>query len=1246
MLDFLRIEEEEVERRGRESVIKIRPSFIAVRSKDLMIRGQSLYAVWDETRGLWVKSIYDLISLVDGEIRAHIEAMPEERRALAKPAFMRYENTMMLSAFLRFCRSSDDNFVPLDQKIFFAEERPKREDYASMRLSYSPVEGDISNYQEMFGLLYSPEELRKLEWSVGAILTGEAKKLHKFITIYGRGGTGKSTFLNLLEMLFEGYSASFSAKSLSSASDQFAISAFRDSPLVGFDQDGTLAKIEEDSVIDKIVSHDTILINEKGKPRYPLKLNTFLYIGSNKLVRINDMHSGLIRRLIDVSPTGKLHTPENYYRLADALRFELGAIARHCIAVFQEAGSNHYAKYVAKRHLVGTNPLHGFVDHHRFDFEEAEYVTLKQAYDWYKEYMEDAGERYRLTRKDFGEELKTYFEVFKERDQSLEGRPTKLYEGFKSDLFEAEKPQTVELALPELVLDQEVSLLDELLKDCPAQLASDKGTPTRKWAEVETNLSEIATGSLHYVKPPLNHIVIDFDLTDEEGNKSRERNLEAARKWPITYAEWSKSGNGIHLHYRYAGDPEKLSRIFAPGIEIKVFSGNSSLRRMLSTCNAVPVATLTSGLPLKEEKVIDSREVKSEQGLRRLVEKNLRKLVHPGTKPSVDFIHKILHDAYKSDLVYDLSDMRSTLIAFAMNSTNQSDYCLRLVKDLPLKSKEAPADVKADDDRLVFFDCEVYKNLFVICWKFEGDSNVVAMINPSPQEVESLFKFNLVGFNNRKYDNHILYARHMGYSLMRLYELSQALINKGRSPFGMAYNLSYTDVHDYASKKQSLKKWQIEMGIRHMEMHHPWDEEVPEELIPEIVEYCSNDVISLEELHKYRHGDFVARQILSDLSGLSVNQTTNSHSAKIIFGDVKNPQVEFQYKHLEEDFPGYIFKDGKSEYRGYDPSEGGFVASKPGMYSNVRCYDVASLHPSSLIAMNHFGDRFTKRFKEMMDARIAIKRRDYTKAKSYFQGKLDKHLQDEKDANALGYALKIVINSVYGLTSAKFDNPFRDPRNKDNIVAKRGALFMIDLMLACEEKGYEVVHIKTDSIKIANPTPETDEFILEFGRKYGYEFEIETDYKRFCLVNDAVYIALKENGKWEAVGAQFQHPYVFKTLFSGDPVEFDDHIEVKSVTTSLWLDYGRGDKAFIGRVGAFVPVMSGGGELLRKSGEDNFSYASGSKGHRWQEAEIERQQSNGRYDNLDMSYFQRLVNNALAKINQFGDAEWLRKGDQ
>ena len=105
----------------------------------------------------------------------------------------------------------------------------------------------------------------------------------------------------------------------------------------------------------------------------------------------------------------------------------------------------------------------------------------------------------------------------------------------------------------------------------------------------------------------------------------------------------------------------------------------------------------------------------------------------------------------------------------------------------------------------------------------------------------------------------------------------------------------------------------------------------------------------------------------------------------------------------------------------------------------------------------------------------------------------------------LSNALKTVINSVYGLTSAKFDNVFRDKRNIDNIVAKRGALFMVDLKHAVQEKGYTVAHIKTDSIKIPNATQEIIDFVMEFGKKYGYNFEHEATYERMCLINNAVY---------------------------------------------------------------------------------------------------------------------------------------------
>lgn len=44
------------------------------------------------------------------------------------------------------------------------------------------------------------------------------------------------------------------------------------------------------------------------------------------------------------------------------------------------------------------------------------------------------------------------------------------------------------------------------------------------------------TLELHCVKIPENHIVIDFDVKDENGNNS---------------AESSKSGAGVHLHYIY-----------------------------------------------------------------------------------------------------------------------------------------------------------------------------------------------------------------------------------------------------------------------------------------------------------------------------------------------------------------------------------------------------------------------------------------------------------------------------------------------------------------------------------------------------------------------------------------------------------------------------------------------------------------------------------------------------------------------
>jgi hypothetical protein len=267
------------------------------------------------------------------------------------------------------------------------------------------------------------------------------------------------------------------------------------------------------------------------------------------------------------------------------------------------------------------------------------------------------------------------------------------------------------------------------------------------------------------------------------------------------------------------------------------------------------------------------------------------------------------------------------------------------------------------------------------------------------------------------------------------------------------------------------------------------------------------------------------------------------------------------------------------------------------------------------------------------------------------------YLKNEGAAKDLSYALKIVINIVYGLTSAKFANPFRDNRNKDNIVAKRGALFMIDLKHFLHDLGYDVVHIKTDSVKIPNATPEVIQAVTEFGKQYGYDFEHEATYDALCLVNDAVYIARQGRGadaKWTAVGAQFQHPVVYKSLFTGQDLKFDDYCETKQVQKgAIYADFEgreaptREQMQFIGKIGRFIPVKpeTGLGATLYRVSEEGKNYAvSGTKGYLWMESALAEHQWPEIKDAIDMRYFDGLVQAAHDQIDFYGPFEQFVNG--
>ena len=1354
MLDFLIIST-----RPTKNGVEVYPKWrMYPKSKDLMIRGGDFYAVWVEDLGLWSTDEDDLMALVDRELDRYANEHRDKFDGNPNIKYMWDSETGMVDSFHKYCqRQMRDSYQMLDEELIFANTEPRKENYASKRLNYPLEAGSITAYDKLIGTLYSEEERHKLEWAIGSIISGDSKTLQKFMVLYGAAGTGKSTILNIIQQLFEGYYSVFDAKALGMYNNSFALEAFKTNPLVAIQHDGDLSRIEDNTVLNSLVSHEEMTVNEKYKGTYTNRFKCFLFMGTNRPVKITDAKSGLLRRLIDVEPSGKKVTKREYETLMKQIPFELGAIAYHCLQVYQE-DPRCYDDYVPISMMDASNDFYNFlIDSYRV-FEREDGTTLKAAWEMYKTYNEEAKVPYPLPKRQFKEELKNYFKKYDVTTKDDNGNNLSDYFSgflvnklFKNETNTAKKKKSEEKKPKSswLIFEEIKSIFDDYCKDCPAQYATDKGTPMQAWVDVVSKLSEIDTSKLHYAKVQDNHIVIDFDIKDENGNKSFERNFEAASKWPATYAELSKSGGGIHLHYIYTGDVTQLSRIYDDDIEVKVFNGGSSLRRKLTKCNNLPIATISSGLPLKGGKnVINFDGLKNEKSLRSLIKRHLNKEIMGYTKPSIDMIYNILEETYDSGMCYDVSDMKNSVIALAVSSTNQSDTCLKIVNKMKFKSEEASVTLnESNEERLVFYDVEVFPNLFLVNWKLQGEgSPVVRMINPKPSDIEALLKYKLVGFNCRRYDNHILYGRLNGYNNEQLYNLSQRIINGDRKAFfGEAYNLSYTDVYDFSSKKQSLKKWEIELGIHHQELGLPWDQPVPEHLWIQVAEYCDADVLATEAVFEARKGDFTARQIQVDLvkqmwgiDNVTVNDTTNTLSTKIIFGNNRKPQDEFNWRDMSQPvgsnqyheykrkfgddyrfrvfnaeglpeyrdyipgetlpkgwsilpfFPGYKFEFGKSTYLGDTIGEGGRVFSEPGMWFLVWDGDITSQHPHSIEAERLFGPKYTKIFYELVLARVAIKHRNFEEAGKLLGGVLRPYLNEEL-ADDLAQALKIVINSIYGLTSASFENPFRDFRNVDNIVAKRGALFMTLLKREVEKLGYKVAHIKTDSIKIPNADQIVIDFVIKFGKEYGYSFETEANFEKFCLVNDAVYIAKhldgKKAGKWTATGTQFAVPYVFKKLFSREPIEFEDMCETKSVKTAIYLDmnedlpdvseyekefekaetkYKKGllsdmtfeqacaelngkimdghDYRFIGKVGNFCPVKPGsGGGILVASRDGKYNSVGGTKGYRWLEAEYVK--NSGLEDIVDRSYYDRLVDEAVATISEYGDFEFFISDD-
>lgn len=1259
----------------------VRPEMLAKKSKDLLVKGGKFYAIWDEEAGMWSTDLYRAIELIDDMTdhympKTQLPMDPSVQEAVIVRKHVAGSKSKLLNEFTAFMKTMADSPIVLDRDVTFKSEQPTRRQYRSKKLEYDPEDIPTPYYDKLMSTIWPEKDRERIEWCIGAMLVGDSKEIQKFLVMYGPPQSGKSTTIAIMKRLLEGYDDKFSAESIAKAKS-FATSLLASNPLMLYDEDSDLSRVFDNTVLNSLISHEPITIDQKYQSAYNQAIDSFVVLGTNSPVQINSTKSGITRRLLDVNPTNnKLSNAEFREGRTHWLGEEIPGIAYHCIELYSQLGPDYYDGYRSEYMVRNTNVVHEFMEFFAFDSAtmdsgEQEWIQARKLFLRYKDYAEAMGYT-PLPYNKFRTEVDCYWKDFKE-DYYINGSHHRwCYLDLDIDRLQnishENKPQPLPKAAGWLIFEPQHSLLDDECALYPAQYANANGNPAHKWEKVDTKLKDIDTSKLHWVQVPENLIVIDFDIPNKNGEKDYKLNYKQALEWPETYAELSKSQAGIHLHYIYDGPVDELADHYDDKIEVKVYKGNSSLRRLVTQCNNIPIAHLKRGdLPLKpkrftnytkgENPVVNMEEAKINKWLTSEIVKAFRKEHHGATAPEIDYIKWRLDQAYESGKPYDVSVMENDVITFALTSTHQSERCLNTVSQMHFKSAEDSKASTADGDQIIFYDVEVFPNLFLINWKYLDVNYIHRMINPEPEEVMRLCEEKLVGFNNKHYDNHILYAwAYMGYNNQMLYDLSKRIISgDNNAKFAQAYNLSYADIHDFSSKKQSLKKWEIELGIHHQELGLPWDEPVPREKWDLVAEYCDNDVIATEALWKSRAADFTARCIMADLSGLPINASTQKHAEKIIFEDDKNARDELVYTDLREEFPGYEYgweevttKSGQkkrqwySRYKGYNTGEGGFVYADHGLWHNVETFDVDSMHPHSAKALNVFG-KYTKNFWDIVQARLDIKRGDFESAKTRLNGRLAKYLTDESQAKDLAYALKIIINSIYGYTKQdpKRGSPFTDPRNVDNIIAKRGALFMIDLKEAVEAAGYHVVHIKTDSIKIDNPDDKVRNIIFEMGKKYGYTFAVESKYEKMCLVNNAVYIAYgwdKDSGVgWHATGAQFARPYVFKKLFTHDDITVDDLGETKEVKVPYEMYLQRGDNLdYIGRVGRFVPVRPGtiGGALVKTKDHEKFDAVTGTKGFEWVEAEAV---TDAAVDYISYAYHDKLADEALEALREYCD---------
>lgn len=426
-------------------------------------------------------------------------------------------------------------------------------------------------------------------------------------------------------------------------------------------------------------------------------------------------------------------------------------------------------------------------------------------------------------------------------------------------------------------------------------------------------------------------------------------------------------------------------------------------------------------------------------------------------------------------------------------------------------------------EEYLFYDIEIFKEDALVVFKNIQKETVKIFVNSFDGLLDLIKGKTLVGYNNYWYDDHILTGMIDGQTPKQLKRLNDRIIIDGEKNLKVSPAIKSLDCFQQIDiSSPGLKKIEGNFGksIIESSIDFTIDRKLTEKELEETIFYCSYDVDTTIDVFKLREKSYfepkqsIVKMLPEKTQKFANNWNTTTISANVLKDRPTNDKwadIRLNKNHLipnDELFEIVpesavdMWLDKNRKRKKYTHKEfgcniefsfGGLHGVPIGSqkrFENVKLLDVASLYPNIIMKLNALGQATTT-YKGIVERRLAVKHTD----------------------QELQKALKLVINSCYGLLNNQYSILYNPKAALSVCIFGQICLYDLCTRLAPTCK---MVNINTDGVAFTTTNDDYKKVWDEWENDYGFTLE-EDSFDLFIQKDVNNYIGVK-NGKIKVKG--------------------------------------------------------------------------------------------------------------------------------